>query len=329
MPKKKTPKAVASVPRLNCVDMSMWGGPLTADEAAQLYALGIRNIKVGVGWAGPGGAGEWSGQQARSWQSLPYDDVTVDAYIYHYMAGSAAQQVNTAMVTLHGVQVRYWWPDAEDVDSPALSPSDRAQFLWESIRTVEERGESVGGIYTGRWWWIPRMGDTAQFAERGYGLWNSYYDGDPDTDGLPYGGWTDSLVEQYQGTTILAGQSVDLNYDKTLDALPEEVDEVTRAEYEDLLLGLFSGGEETYTALEAKHELGDQSRAGELRPREQRLERAKYRLGLIVDGSAYSLSERIAADFDAVGPGLTRADVDAVIKERFAGARISIPEGVA
>ena len=56
--------------------------------------------------------------------------------------------------------------------------------------------------------------NSTQFV--GLPLWNAYYDGDPDEDGLPYGGWEHSAIEQYQGTTDLCGQSVDLNFAKNL-----------------------------------------------------------------------------------------------------------------
>ena len=57
--------------RLNCVDMSRWGGTLSDGAAAQLWAAGVRNIKVGDG--GPQGAGQFARQQAETWLRLNVD----------------------------------------------------------------------------------------------------------------------------------------------------------------------------------------------------------------------------------------------------------------
>lgn len=195
-------------PALNCVDMSRWGGPLTEQEARDLWNLGVRHIIVGTGH--PNGAGMWAHQQSSMWMAVNGNKgATFDAYIYLYMAGMARQQVHDALAT---VSPRMWWLDAEDVESPWLTPAERRTFLVECLAAL---GDRTVGIYTGRWWWVPNMANSTAFAH--LPLWNSYYDGDPDTDGLPYGGWVDSTIEQYQGTTILAGQSVDLNYAKNLE----------------------------------------------------------------------------------------------------------------
>lgn len=205
-------------PRLNAVDMSRWGGELTLEEALAMKALGVGLVIVGTGH--PGGAGMFARQQARV---ADIAGLRVEAYIYLYMAGDAAEQVRQALATMEGLPVRRWWLDAEDVESPELSPADRRTFLHICVSILQGAKVPVG-IYTGRWWWVPNMGDYDGFSP--LPLWNSYYDGDPDTDGLPYGGWTESTIEQYQGTTNLCGQSVDLNYAKDLEE-EENVDGVT------------------------------------------------------------------------------------------------------
>ena len=194
---------------LNCVDMSRWGGELTRDEASCLWGQGIRHLIVGCGH--PNGAGTWALQQASMWLEVN-PGATFDAYIYLYMAGSAAQQTRDAIRTLAALPPRMWWLDAEDVDSPGLTPGQREDFLNECLTVL---GSRTAGIYTARWWWPSNMANSQAFSH--LPLWNSYYDGEPDTDGLPYGGWTESAIEQYQGTTNLCGQSVDLNYAKNLE----------------------------------------------------------------------------------------------------------------
>lgn len=224
---------MTGVPRLNAVDMSRWGGELTAAEASALRAAGVELVIVGTG--NPLGAGMWARQQALAAVAA---GMRVEAYIYLYMAGDAGEQVAQAVRSLEGVPVARWWLDAEDVESPELTVPQRRTFLHVCVSLLQARKVPVG-IYTGRWWWVPNMGDYEGFAP--LPLWNSWYDGDPDTDGLPYGGWTDSTIEQYQGTTELCGQSVDLNYAKDLEVAmrPDEVRAIANEEAQRVVGGLF------------------------------------------------------------------------------------------
>lgn len=197
-------------PHLNCVDMSHWGGPLTAEEAACMKESGIRKIIVGSGHPGPGNSGEWARQQAAS--ALAHG-LEVDAYVYLYLASAPAAKILAAFGALRGLPIGRWWLNVEDVVSTWFTPAERERIVFGCLDVVEDSGKRAG-IATARWWWVPNMGDSVRFDH--LPLWNAWYDGDPDTDGLPYGGWTDSLIEQYQGTTTVCGQSVDLNYDKSL-----------------------------------------------------------------------------------------------------------------
>ena len=134
------------VRRLNCVDMSRWGGPLSDDGARQLWEAGVRNIKVGDGSAQ--GAGAFAREQAETWLRLHGEaGGTVDAYIYLYMQGSPSDQVSAALQTLAGLPVRHWWLDAEDIESPALTATQREAFLCACLQAL---GKELAGIYTGR-----------------------------------------------------------------------------------------------------------------------------------------------------------------------------------
>ena len=204
-----------SHPHLNCVDMSNWGGPLTAEEVACLRAEGVRKVIVGTG--APNGAGAWARQQAS--MALNHG-LAVDAYVYLYFAKAPAAAVRIAMGTLQGLPIGRWWLDAE-ADEEGVSPQQRVTALSVCLDILATAHQATG-IYTRRSWWLPYTGDTRVFAHEP--LWNAWFDGDPDTDGLPYGGWSDSLIEQYQGTTLVCGQSVDLNFDKSLE---DDMDEAT------------------------------------------------------------------------------------------------------
>jgi hypothetical protein len=87
----------------------------------------------------------------------------------------------------------------------------RCAAIARAVEMVQDAGLSPG-IYTGSWWWPSGTGNTTQFCH--LPLWNSYYDQDPDVDGLPYGGWTaaDVAIEQYSSTTVIAGRGRDLDH---------------------------------------------------------------------------------------------------------------------
>jgi GH25 family lysozyme M1 (1,4-beta-N-acetylmuramidase) len=60
------------------------------------------------------------------------------------------------------------------------------------------------GIYTGRWWWVPRMGNSDAFND--LPLWDADYTGTPQLEmPVPYGGWTRRAIHQYDGTGSMAG----------------------------------------------------------------------------------------------------------------------------
>lgn len=207
-----------NLPHLNAVDMSMWGGELTSTEAQCMVDSGIKLIIVGTGRVVPGGLGQWSRQQAA--MALDHG-MLVDGYMYTYFEDEILPQVDRAIASVHGIPIRQWWANLEDV-TPAALARDVATRIARGVE-VCERFDAVSptfaaGVGTGGWYWRPYMGDTDVFSRAGRPLWNAYYDGDPDTDGLPYGGWTDSSIEQFQGTTTVCGQSVDLNYAKAIPA---------------------------------------------------------------------------------------------------------------
>lgn len=202
--------ADASAP--NVLDMSRWSGPLLEDTARQMIAGGVVLLIVGDGNPVVGGAGMYAAQQAKVW--LDAGGKLLDAYVYLDFGSNALQQIRTATATLGDFPVRRWWLDAEDTANPQLTARARADFLDQCIAELQAQGKLVG-IYTGKWWWPTNMGQYSEdFAN--LPLWNSYYDGDPNMSGLPYGGWMTSEIEQYAGTTSMYGQNFDLSFEPDL-----------------------------------------------------------------------------------------------------------------
>jgi hypothetical protein len=145
-----------------------------------------------------------------------------EGYHYNYLGRPQSFQINAA-VTAIGDLVRRFWLDIEDVDPVSLgnvpTQKNKVDSANRAIEEFDKRGWSLGrsnfGLYTGAWWinqHLPTIQIPALWTR--HPLWNgSNYDNDPDIDLVPRG-WTEAqiLIEQFQGTTDVCGQSVDKNY---------------------------------------------------------------------------------------------------------------------
>jgi len=198
----------------NCVDMSRWGGELSAEEVACLRRRGVRAVVVGAG--DPRGAGMWTRQQATAW--IEGGGEVLEAYVYLYLAEDPVEQVRAAVREISGLGARRLWIDAEDVESRWLSPEERLSLLIASVDEARRLGYQTG-IYTGRWWWDRYIGPgpTPLSIEH---LWDARYVTGATADapaivpwaGREYGGFGEPIMYQFAGTTDLCGQSVDLNW---------------------------------------------------------------------------------------------------------------------
>lgn len=193
---------------LNCVDMSRWGGELTAEEAAAMKAVGIATVIVA---SGPGGYGLMARQQG---ESAIAAGLRLEAYTYLEFESDPEWWVHEALSRLDGLPVARWWVDVEDTEhGRSWTPDARIAYVQRAMSAFTAAGV-FAHVYSGGWYWRPYMGNTDVFARQGRKLWNAWYDDDPDIDGLPYGGWTaaDVAIEQFEGTSIVCGQSVDKNW---------------------------------------------------------------------------------------------------------------------
>jgi hypothetical protein len=193
---------------LNCVDMSRWGGELTAEEAAAMKAEGIATVIVA---SGPGGYGLMARQQA---ETAAAAGLRLEAYTFLEFESDPQWWVREALTRLDGLPVARWWLDVEDTGhGRSWTPAQRVAYARRALDAFTAAG-AFAHVNSGRWFWRPYMGDTDVLARQGRKLWNSWYDGDPDVDGLPYGGWTaaDVAIEQFEGTSLVCGQSVDKNW---------------------------------------------------------------------------------------------------------------------
>lgn len=165
----------------NCVDMSRWGGELIADEAACMKAAGIGTVIVA---SGPGNYGLFARQQAEAALAA---GLRLEAYTFLEFESDPEWWVRQSLARLEGLPVARWWLDVEDTDhGKSWTPAQRIAYVQRALDAFAAAGV-FAHVYSGGWYWLPYMGNTDAFARQGRKLWNSWYDGDPDVDGLPYG----------------------------------------------------------------------------------------------------------------------------------------------
>lgn len=179
-----------------------------------------------------------------------------------------------ALARRHGGIARVWL-DCEamfdgpsghlDTEAEGTTVTQRVNITFRYFEELRVAGLEPG-IYTGQFWWADKMGGTTLFARNGAKLWLANYgSNDPDNprwaiETVSWGGWSKVSVHQYSSVIPVCGRGRDHNYWML-------EDEVTRTEYEDLVLALFSGQEEKD------------------KPRPERLVAALYRMDAIVNGA--------------------------------------------
>jgi len=107
------------------------------------------------------------------------------------------------------------WAHVKDVVIDVEIPGITKARVMELADGLEAAGKVADVLYTGRWFWTGHMGNTKDIAWRRFRLWSAHYDWNPDIDfgDNPYGPWTlaEVIGEQYQGSTNVAGGTIDLN----------------------------------------------------------------------------------------------------------------------
>lgn len=194
--------------KTNALDISAWSGELTTTEADCMAAEGIKLIIAGTGHANS--LGRWSEQQA----GVVLDaGLVLDGYRWLNLNKPIVPQMDNAFASMgnHLADVRMWWIDCEDEQLGSMGPAEVIDAIGDAVEYCE-RAEVRHGIYTGGWWWKPRTGNSEAFSH--LPLWNADYRSAEHH--LPYGGWDESAIWQFQGTTLVCGQSVDRNLAKNL-----------------------------------------------------------------------------------------------------------------
>lgn len=195
------------------LDASKWGGDITREEAECFKAEGVDTVILA---SGPGGYSQNFKIQA---DDVVAAGLNLEVYAFLEWGSDPEWWIRQALVRTgdYFPLIKRFWVDVEDNHNPAPATlSERINYVQKALNTADAITNQHTGIYTGGWYWkrSNQMANTDVFAKQGRLLWNSFYDNDPDIDGLPYGGWTEDTVaiEQFTGTVDFCGQSVDTNW---------------------------------------------------------------------------------------------------------------------
>lgn len=194
------------------IDISNYSGALSADEVQGLLQAGVELVIVQAVDPAPPFP---MGQTREQVQTLLAAGFTVDAYVWLWFDADISD-VRGKLALLNGFPIRRLWLDVEDTAARKYDQPTTEAKVQAALAELDGFPASAGGagIYTGGWFWQNRlyMDNTETFKTRP--LWDAHYDGIPDAcqGFIPYGGWTDASIKQYQGTTTLAGiPNVDLD----------------------------------------------------------------------------------------------------------------------
>lgn len=194
------------------VDLSNYSGPVSQDQARDLFNAGVRKAIVQL-------VRPDINLHREQIPALVGTGIDVEAYVYvWYSAGEQFIRDRVAWACREAAdfpQIKFIWADCEQADDTGFDylHADQ-QYVVNMTRAAIDTIGAFGyqtGIYTARWWWIPATGDSAYFSGV-FPLWNANYDHDPDIDQVNYGGWSVPKMEQFHGSTTFAGvPMVDLN----------------------------------------------------------------------------------------------------------------------
>jgi hypothetical protein len=234
---------------LNAVDASRWGGDLTRVEAQCMKDAGIGTF---IAACGPGGYGNATVAQIDDAIAV---GLTPEAYTFYEWGNGEAKWIDDAAASLGEYRnvIKRFWIDIEDTSRPV--PLSWRATLDALFRAADWTfPNAIVGAYIPVWYMRGHMGLTnaSQIVVLGgkrRQWWNSFYDGDPDIDAIPFADIevSDVAIEQYQGTTEVCGQSVDLNHVY----IPSQEGEMgMTTETEDMAMAIFCTREEIAGILE-------------------------------------------------------------------------------
>ena len=137
----------------------------------------------------------------------------IGVYAFLYLGIDSTGQAGNAIDIAHEYGVRRVWLDVESTgasERAGITPAERIAEVANCVAMLRS-AELEPGIYTGRWYWVPYMENTAMFSD--LPLWHSEYPADGhEVRAVNYGGWTNVAIHQYTSTLPVCGRNRDANY---------------------------------------------------------------------------------------------------------------------
>lgn len=183
------------------IDISNHNGPISARQAAALYAAGGA-VSVQAVDPPPPYPRSQTRQQLSRLRDAGYAPPLVDAYVWWFPLESTLDGLRSRLALLDGFGLEEVWLDVEDTAAGQLSLNERISRVGAALDAISTHGYRPG-IYTARWFWLPYMQNRDAFSN--YPLWSvgskgsAGYGEPPETLDLPlpYGGWTRAEGIQY------------------------------------------------------------------------------------------------------------------------------------
>ncbi len=156
----------------------------------------------------------------RQWEACNLEGFHVDSlYCFVYWDLEDVRRISEALQLAEQYNLSVWldceWTHQGYPGTGTWAPP--VNTLKSLIRKYKQQlGARYAGIYTGKWWWEPYVGNTTEFS--GDPLWHAAYQAaQPDFDDfLPYGGWTRPLLWQYSSNGT-QGVNADLNVEEVVE----------------------------------------------------------------------------------------------------------------
>lgn len=197
------------------LDISNHQGDLTQDNFNKFKEVGVQTIICGT----DGNLQQGVAYQ-RQIQMAQNAGLRTEAYIYLYH--TVPDMLARARIKLDMIQsvggVEQVWMDCEDTEP--LHPTYIHNMIVGVRAEITGRGYQTG-IYTGRWWWVPRTGNNSEFTD--LPLWLASYDGiyELDISGNPMSGWTKLHRKQLSDKAVVGGYGpLDYNIEERIVVSP-------------------------------------------------------------------------------------------------------------
>ena len=133
-------------------------------------------------------------------------------------SSSASTQLNSMVTYLKNNCAAAWstmiWLDIEGSQYWTGSYANNKTFYQNLVNACNSRTDVRCGIYSSYYQWESLFGTATGYCyDQSKQLWYAHYDGVRSfSDFVSFGCWTSPWAKQYQGTTTLCSQGVDLDY---------------------------------------------------------------------------------------------------------------------